>query len=81
MVFSRQTSILDLHRSHDEFGGFLQWHGMDLLSMSPEKTLEELCETWDMEWEDFEGELYVWLEEETEERPAVAWSEAQDQEE
>ncbi len=81
MVFFRQTVALDLHRSHTGFGEFIAWHGMDARAMSPDETLEALCEAWNMEWEDFADELSSWLEEETEERPAVVWSEAQVSEE
>ena len=61
--------------SHDGFSEFLRWQGVDAPPLDPDETLEELCETWDMEWEDFEGELSQWLKEETEERPLPEWNE------
>ncbi|MFT5683765.1 MAG: hypothetical protein ACI8RZ_004697 [Myxococcota bacterium] len=75
MAISRQTSVQDLLTEHTGFAEFLEWQGVDSLPIDPDETLEELCETWNMEWEDFEGELSVWLEEEVEERPVLDWNE------
>ena len=79
MVISRQTSVHHLLDTHDGFSNFLQWQGVDEVPIDPEETLEELCETWDMEWEDFEGELELWLEEESEERPLPEWNETMEE--
>lgn len=75
MHISRQTSVNKLLISHDGFAEFLRWQGIDELPLDLDETLEELCETWAMEWEDFEGELKLWLEEESEERPLPEWHE------
>ena len=75
MVVSRQTSVQKMMISHDGFSEFLRWQGVDESPLDPEETLEELCEAWGMEWEDFEGELELWLEDESEERPMPEWNE------
>ncbi len=74
MVISRQTSVQDLLALHEGFAEFLAWQASDALPLDPDETLGELCETWDMDWEDFEEELATWLEE-SEERTLPEWHE------
>lgn len=75
MAFSRQTSVQQMLTWHTGFADFLRWQGVDELPLDSEENLEDLCEAWDMDWEDFEGELERWLGEESEERPMVEWNE------
>jgi hypothetical protein len=75
MSWSEETRLTELLETQPELEAWLEWRGVDVSGgWELEETLGELCEQWDLEWEELTDELTEWL---TEEEPVrmVEWNE------
>lgn len=75
MMLTEDTRLDQLIEEHPGAVDYLTWRGIELEgAWGLDETLGALCEQWEIEWDELEGELDEWLREEEEVR-LVEWNE------